>query len=42
MVFWGAFVGFQSNHLHSNEKVGTTMIYAGLYVSIMNVEAIVR
>jgi hypothetical protein len=42
MAFWGAFVRFQSNRLHSNEKVGTTMIYAGLYVSIMSVEAIVR
>jgi hypothetical protein len=43
MVFWGSLGVFQSNHLHSNEKVGTsTMIYAGLYVSRMSVEAIVR
>jgi hypothetical protein len=42
MVFWGDLGIFQRNHLHSNEKVGTTMIYAGLYVSGMSVEAIVR
>jgi hypothetical protein len=42
MVFWGGLGVFQSNHLHSNEKVSTTMIYAGLYVSRASVEAIVR
>jgi hypothetical protein len=39
MVFWGGLGVFQSSHLHSNEKVGTTMIYAGLYVSRMSVVA---
>jgi hypothetical protein len=42
MVFLEGFDVFQSNHLHSNETVGTTMIYAGLYVSRMSVEVTVR
>jgi hypothetical protein len=42
IVFLGGLGVFQKNHLHSNEKVRTTMIYAGLYVSRMSVEAIVR
>ena len=40
--FEGGLGVFQSNHLHSTEKISTTMIYPGLYVSRMSVEAIVR
>ncbi len=42
MVFLEGLDMFQSNHLHSNETVGITMLYAGLYVSRMSVEATLR
>jgi hypothetical protein len=42
VVFWEGLGVFQTNHLPSNENIGTNMIYAGLQASRVSMEAIVR